>query len=408
MDAHVPGVADLQAQWKAQDGAAIANSLRQILDLPQQEMEAGVRALAAHFGMNGKPTSQPGSSSSSGHPSSGSACSEEVVATAERKRPRQDAEPVLENDIWLKDHGEPEFSNQSPTLLVFNDTNRMRGLACPTRSADFARLLREPRFVKLKVLRMDDYTGTRLKPNAEACQAIADLTELQRVAMPHISPRGGAEALLAKGLWRVQEAWLYCDGTLLGDVSRHMTHLVRLRIDLREWIRLSAEAVRNYAVFSCLRHLFLRGGGELMATSNRAWSNYTGSGGLKDEALRLLLSKMPALVALDISFNLYLSEASLVTLSAHPTLRTLRWHHLPQSVLSSNLWPRQFSQAPALQRLDVSFLSPSPQDGSGKIQDVKGLSDALPNINVVAEPKESSNLLAEWVPAGWPIEECMW
>ena len=128
----------------------------------------------------------------------------------------------------------------------------------------------------------------------------------------------------------------------------------------------------------------LRGRGE---TSNRGsrWRTVFGPGSLTDANLRALLSKLPALEALDISFNMQLTGAVCRSIGSLKTLRTLRWQHLGNAVESSPQWPNNLKlHADGLQRLDLSFLSPCPQDVRGVPRDIDALRRSLPSMNVIS------------------------
>jgi hypothetical protein len=337
----------------------------------------------------------------------------EVEETSVRKRRRENTAIDAESRAF-SNGGLLQILNQGAQMehdtwqgtLVFHDAPGVPegSLRLPTNSVDFARLVSEPRYANIQVLRIVGYMGSHLKPTAEACVALGSLVALKSVALPHLIPCNGGWKLLASGLKRVEEAWLaQFHGESLIAISEHMTVLVRLRCDIVDVNPITAVDVMNCRPFLRLRHLFLRGAVHCCG-GDYAWLKHNGSGCLRDTALCALLGKLPALEAIDISFNLHLTGVSVVTLAAHPTLRTLRWQHLGASVLSSVHWPTAFARSSALQRLDVSFQQNGTR-GSGEIRDVKGLCESLPNVSV-RSCNTSSECVAGLAPSDWPADEC--
>jgi len=231
------------------------------------------------------------------------------------------------------------------------------------------------------------------------------LVFLTRVAFPNTTPVAGNWAIFAKGLCRVEEAWLALKNgdeckEALEAIAAHMICLKRLRFRIPLEVSLG-----NLKPFPRLRHVFLRGSGDVHHHGHK-WTACSSE--LTDTMLRTLLKNARALEAIDVSFNLKLSGESAQTLGSHPSLRTIRWQHLGHLVHSSHHWPSALRQSATLRRLDVSFLQPCPDDGSGGPRDICALRQSLPNVLVVAESAKDSNSLTNWVPAGWPPEECVW
>ena len=64
------------------------------------------------------------------------------------------------------------------------------------------------------------------------------------------------------------------------------------------------------------------------------------------------------------------------------------------------------SSSNSLVRLDLSGLSPCPNDGHGPPKQLAALRAALPKIDIVSELRATGRELLRLVPHGWPRSEC--
>lgn len=284
------------------------------------------------------------------------------------------------------------------TELVFDTRRDGDRLKCPQKATDFARIISMPQFSNINTLRIERCNGGfLLRPNIEVYRAIENLRDLRRVALWHMVPKEGGWPRLAGCLKHVREASLSDMSRGLSEVLKRMTSLVRLRFDAPpSFQHVSLNWEKHLAVFSNLRHLFLRGS----CTTKPSGKWHYASGILQDADVRVLSEWAPALEALDVSFNFSLTGKTASSLGKHTSLLTLRWQHVGRSVTANDLI-QGFAEAPSLRRLDVRCLANCPNDGPGRLTDLDSLRKALPQVEILG-----GMLTAQALPNRWPKEQC--
>lgn len=326
----------------------------------------------------------------------------EVEGRSESSQPQQKLESATSaTSSTLRQH-----SNADRELILTKDS--VAGL--PTRSADFEAVLSLPRYANVVTLQMNSPQSCRLKLNTDACRAFGKLPHLRRVAMPHTDPHHSTGwPVLARALHHVEDAWLSTTTypTVLLAASEHMTALTRLRLDVnadteRGPVENDGSDLADLKPLPNLRHLFMRGGG-FTEKQGQKWLGYGASGGLNDDALSNILEKAPGLHALDVSFNFFLTSASVAHIGRHGSLRTFRWQQ-PSNAVTAERLATGLRYAHTLLRLDLSFILPSP-DGPRNWEVARA---ALPSLSIVCQRRKAAEELSKFVPHGWPRRECVW